>query len=132
MGTTGSKLLVLVVACVWLLAPAYVNAVGVAFCFIEHGKAGDEVEYLTTAKYALMVRPSRSEAKEAATAEVERTLQQKYAPLIGQSVYEHGESISGPTCDTWAFTSGYWILIRNQVFQLIVRVPYHRSGSGND
>ena len=38
----------------------------------------------------------------------------KYAHLIAQSVYEHGEEIGGPRCDTWAFTSGYWTLIQTR------------------
>ena len=113
---TGTKLLLFVLgaACAWLLVPADANAVGIAYCFIEHGKAGDDVEYRTTVKYALMVRDSRSEAKEVALAEVARTLQRKYSHLIGKSVYEHGESIAGPECDTWAFTSGYWTLIETR------------------
>ena len=101
---------------VWcgLLAPASAEAVGVAFCYLEHGKAGDATEFQTTVKYALMRRDSRSEAKDAAYAEVDRTLQQEYSHLIGQSVYEHGEEIDGPYCDTWAFTSGYWMLIETK------------------
>ncbi len=85
-----------------------------AYCYLEHSKAGDETEYRTTVKYALMERASRSEAREAAYAEVDATLQQEYAHLIGQSVYEHGEAIDGPDCDTWAFTSGYWTLIETK------------------
>ena len=102
------------VVCLWLLAPADASAVGVAYCFLEHGKAGDETEYITTVKYALITRDSRSEAKEAAFAEVDATLQQTYSHLIGKSVYEHGESIRGPTCDTWAFSSGYWMLVETK------------------
>lgn len=107
-------LFVLFATGLWLLAPTRADAVGVAYCYLEHGKAGDDIEYRTTAKYALMVRESRSEARKAAEAEVASTLQQKYAHLIGQSVYEHGESIAGPRCDTWAFTSGYWTLIETK------------------
>ena len=101
-------------AFVCLATPARVDAIGVAFCFLVHGKAGDDIEYSTTVKYALMQRATRTEASEAARAEVERTLQAKYAHLIGQSVYEHGEEINGPYCDTWAFASGYWILIQTK------------------
>ena len=102
------------VLCFWLLAPARSQAIGVAYCFLEHGKAGDETEYRTTVKYALMARESRSEATEAAFADVEATLHQKYGHLIGKTVYEHGESISGPECDTWAFSSGYWTLMETK------------------
>ena len=99
------------VVCFWLLGPARAEAVGVAYCFLEHEKAGDETVYQTTVKYALMVRESRNEAEDAAYAEVDATLQQEYAHLIGKSVYEHGEEIDSPRCDTWAFSSGYWTLI---------------------
>ena len=102
------------VVCLWLLAPPRALAVGVAFCYLKHGEAGDETEYRTTVKYALMERESRSEAKKAAYADVEATLQQKYAHLIGKTVYEHGESIDGPECDTWAFSSGYGTLIETK------------------
>ena len=102
---------IFLVLCLWLLGPARAEAVGVAYCFLEHEKAGDETVYQTIVKYALMVRESRSEAKDAAYAEVEATLEQEYAHLIGKSVYEHGEEITGPQCDTWAFSSGYWTLI---------------------
>ena len=106
------SLILALTACVWLLAPGRADAVGVAFCFLVHGKAGDDVEYLTTVKYALVERATRTEASQAARAEVERTLQSTYAHLIGQSVYEHGEAIDGPYCDAWAFSSGYWTLIQ--------------------
>ena len=102
------------VASFWLLGPARAEAVGVAYCYLRHGKAGDETEYRTTVKYALLVRDSRSEAREAAYAEVDGTLQQRYAHLVGKTVYEHGESIAGPRCDTWAFSSGYWTLIETR------------------
>ena len=101
-------------ACIWLLAPGRADAVGVAFCFLVHGEAGDEVENRTTIKYALVERATRTEASKAARAEVERTLQNEYAHLIDQSVYEHGEAIDGPYCDTWAFSSGYWTLIQTK------------------
>ena len=111
---TSALTVLLFVACFWLLGPAYAEAVGVAYCYLTHDKAGDETEYRTTVKYALLVRDSRSEARDAAYAEADGALQQKYAHLIGQTVYEHGESIGGPDCDTWAFTSGYWTLIETR------------------
>ena len=101
-------------ACVWILVPGRAEAVGVAFCYLDHGKAGDDIEFRTTVKYALVERASRTEALEAARAEVENTLQSKYAHLKGQSVYEHGEEIDGPSCDSWAFSSGYWTLIQTE------------------
>ena len=110
----GALMVLPLVACFWLAGAARADAVGVAYCYLAHSKAGDETEYHTTVKYALMVRASRSEAKEAAYAEVDAALQQDYAHLIGQSVYEHGEAIDGPDCDTWAFTSGYWTLIETR------------------
>ena len=113
------------------LAPARADAVGVAFCFLVHGKAGDDVEFRTTVKYALVERPSRTEASEAARAEGERTLQNDYAHLTGQSVYEHGEAIAGPYCDTWAFTSGYWTPHPDGVLQLVVLVPHDRRWRGD-
>ena len=108
------SLVLALTASVWILAPGRADAVGVAFCFLLHGKAGDDVEFRTTVKYALMERASRTEASKAARAEVEQTLQNEYAHLIGQSVYEHGEAIDGPYCDNWAFTSGYWTLIQTE------------------
>ena len=110
----GALMVLPLAACFWLAGAASADAVGVAYCYLEHSKAGDETEYRTTVKYALMERASRSEAKEAAYAEVDADLQQHYAHLIGQSVYEHGEAIDGPDCDTWAFTSGYWTLIETR------------------
>lgn len=107
-------MVMLFMTCFWLVGAARADAVGVAYCRLEHGKAGDETEYRTTVKYALMTRESRSEAKAAAYTEVEATLKQKYAHLIGRTVYEHGEEIDGPTCDTWAFSSGYWTLIETK------------------
>ena len=101
-------------ALVWLLAPERADAVGVAFCYLRHGKAGDETEFITTVKWALMERATRTEAQEAARAEVERTLEAEYSHLVEQSVYEHGEEIRGPYCDTWAFSSGYWTLIETK------------------
>ena len=68
---SGSLMLALT-ACVWLLAPGRADAVGVAFCFLVHGEAGDDIEYVTTVKYALMERASRTEASQAARAEAER------------------------------------------------------------
>lgn len=103
-----------IVACFWLIGAIHADAVAVAYCYLEQGKASDETEYRTTVKYALMERPSRSEARDAAYAEVDAALQQEFAHLIGRSVYEHGEAIDGPNCDTWAFSSGYWTLIETR------------------
>ena len=97
-----------------LLAPARADAVGVAFCYLEHRKAGDEVDSIRTVKYALIERASRTEALESARANVERTLEEKYSHLVGQSLYEHGEDIDGPHCTTWAFSAGYWTLIQTR------------------
>ena len=101
-------------ACFWLAAAAGADAVGVAYCYLEHGKAGDETEYRTTVKYALMERAPGAKRKRRRTRKSDATLQQDYSHLIGQSVYEHGEAIEGPHCDTWAFASGYWTLIETK------------------
>ena len=103
---------ILLSAFVVLIAPERADPVGVAFCYLEHLKAGDEVDFITTVKYALIERATRTEALETARANVERTLGEKYSHLVGQSLYEHGEDIDGPHCSTWAFSAGYWTLIQ--------------------
>ena len=105
-----SLLTISLVACFWILGPVHAKAVGVAYCFLEHGKANDETISRTTVSYALVAAESRSQALFAAYTMVNATLQEDYKDLIGKSAYQHGEGISSPRCDTWAFSSGYWTL----------------------
>lgn len=112
-GARAALLVVSLVAWCWLFAPIRADAVGVAYCFLEHGEAGDEHETWTTVKYALAVSESRSEAREAARGRVKEAMQDdKYAGLEDKSVYEHGAAVRGPQCDTWAFQNPHWVLIR--------------------
>lgn len=111
---TVSLIAMSLVACFLLLGPAHAQAVGVAFCFLVHGKAGDETTSRTTLEYALFTGESRTEARSAAYAQVNAALLEKYDNLIGRSAHEHGEGVDGPRCDTWAFSSGYWTLIETK------------------
>lgn len=110
-GVRVTLMTILLVAGISTFLPLRAGAIGVAYCFIEHWEAGDDVEHRRVAKYALLVRESRSEARDAAYHVVNDTLEKDYSELKGKNVYEHGEAVRGPLCDTWAFPVAHWYLV---------------------